>query len=326
MADVMTKIGLISAGAVGSASLLSLVVRGSAREIVVLNRGRKRASAVATDLRYGAALSPVVDIHDGDYPDLAGASLVMIAAGANEKAGGATDRKDPTGRLRLLDMNVAVYRDILPQLARVAPEAVILVLTDPPDPLADFVRSFGFEHVLSSGTFLDSLRFRYHLARRLDVDPASVNADVLGEHGTSEVFIWSSARVAGVAVLAALQQMNPSSSTSNKAAADLRASIEQEVRYANITIIEGNQASQFGIGMVAARIAEMVLRDERAVIPIGSYHPRYGVTLSFPSVVGRQGVVRILEPDISEEERQGLQRSAETLRNAVARIAARKEA
>jgi L-lactate dehydrogenase len=325
MGDVMTKIGVISAGAVGSATLLSLVVRGAAREIVVLNRGRKRASAVATDLRYGAALSPVVDIHDGDYPDLAGASLVMIAAGANEKTGGATDRKDPAGRLRLLDMNVAVYRDILPQLARVAPEAVILVLTDPPDPLADFVRSFGFEHVLSSGTFLDSLRFRYHLARRLEVDPASVNADVLGEHGTSEVFIWSSARVAGVPVLAALQQTNPSSSTSNRAAAELRASIEQEVRYANITIIEGNQASQFGIGMVAARIAEMVLRDERAVIPIGSYHPRYGVTLSFPSVVGRQGVVRILEPDISEEERQGLQRSAETLRNAVARIAARRE-
>ncbi len=321
----MTKIGVISAGAVGSASLLSLVLRGSAREIVVLNRGRKRASAVATDLRYGAALSPVVDIHDGDYPDLAGASLVMIAAGANEKTGGATDRKDPAGRLRLLDMNVAVYRDILPQLARVAPEAVILVLTDPPDPLADFVRSFGFEHVLSSGTFLDSLRFRYHLARRLEVDPASVNADVLGEHGTSEVFIWSSARVAGVPVLAALQQTNPSSPTSNRPAAELRASIEQEVRYANITIIEGNQASQFGIGMVAARIAEMVLRDERAVIPIGSYHPRYGVTLSFPSVVGRQGVVRILEPDISEEERQGLQRSAETLRNAVARITPRRE-
>jgi len=321
----MTKIGVISAGAVGSASLLSLVLRGSAREIVVLNRGRKRASAVATDLRYGEALSPVVDIHDGDYPDLAGASLVMIAAGANEKTGGATDRKDPAGRLRLLDMNVAVYRDILPQLARVAPEAVILVLTDPPDPLADFVRSFGFEHVLSSGTFLDSLRFRYHLARRLEVDPASVNADVLGEHGTSEVFIWSSARVAGVPVLAALQQTNPSSPTSNRPAAELRASIEQEVRYANITIIEGNQASQFGIGMVAARIAEMVLRDERAVIPIGSYHPRYGVTLSFPSVVGRQGVVRILEPDISEEERQGLQRSAETLRNAVARITPRRE-
>src|SRR5712671_6979234 len=139
MGDVMTKIGVIGAGAVGSAALLSLVVRGSAREIVVLNRGRKRAHAVATDLRYGAALSPRVDVRDGDYSDLAGASLVMIAAGLNEKAGGATDRKDATGRLRLLDMNVGIYRDILSQLLRVAPDAVILVLTDPPDPLADFV-------------------------------------------------------------------------------------------------------------------------------------------------------------------------------------------
>src|SRR6267143_5163315 len=314
----MTKIGVIGAGAVGSAALLSLVVRGSAREIVVLNRGRKRARAVATDLRYGAALSAVVDVHDGDYADLSGVSLVMIAAGVNEKTGGATDRKDEAGRLRLLDSNVAIYRDILPQLYRVARDAVILVLTDPPDPLADLVRSFGFAHVLSSGTFLDSLRFRDHLARRLEVAPSSVSADVLGEHGTSEVFVWSSARVSGIPVLAALQQRNRGRSVGSEA--EVRASIEQEVRYANITIIEGNQASQFGIGMVAARIAEMVLRDERAVIPIGSYNPRYDVTLSLPSVIGRQGVVQILEPDLSEEERQALQRSAETLRNAVARL------
>src|SRR6266404_2371670 len=305
----MAKIGVIGAGGVGSAALLSLVVRGSAREIVVLNRDRKRASAVASDLRYGAALSPRVDVRDGDYSDLAGAALVMIAAGVNEKAGGATDRKDATGRLRLLDMNVGIYRDILTQLLRVAPDAVILVLTDPPDPLADFVRRFGFEHVLSSGTFLDSLRFRYHLARRLNVDPVSVDAGVLDEHGTSEVFIWSSARVAGVPVADALQQMDHRPDA-QRSAADLRASIEQEVRYANITIIEGNQASQFGIGMVAARVAEMVLRDERAVIPIGSYNPRYGVTLSLPSVIGRQGIVQILEPEISAEERQALQRSA----------------
>jgi L-lactate dehydrogenase len=320
MGEVMTKIGVIGAGGVGSAALLSLVERGSAREIVVLNRDRKRASAVATDLRYGAALSPFVDIHDGDYSDLAGASLVMIAAGVNEKGGGATDRADPAGRLRLLDLNVGVYRDILPPLLRVAPEAVILVLTDPPDPLADLVRTSGFEHVLSSGTFLNSLRFRYHLARRFEVAPASVNADVLGEHGTSEVFVWSSARVAGVPGFAALQQTNRSRSGVERSAAELRRTIEREVRYANITIIEGNQASQFGIGMVAARIAEMVLRDESAVIPIGSYNPRYGVTLSLPTVIGRQGVVEVLEPDVSPEERQALQRSAEALRNAVARI------
>jgi len=307
------KIAVIGAGAVGSACLMSLILRGTAREIVVLDKDRKRAKAVATDLQYGASLSPRVDIRDGDYPDLAGAALVMITAGLNEKTGGATDRNDPAGRLKLLDANLGVYRDIVPQLLRVVPESVILVVTDPPDPLADFVRMSGYQRVLSSGTFLDSLRFRFHLARHLNVDPASVEAQVVGEHGTSQVFLWSSARVAGTPVFDALRRIDQSRE-------ELRQSMEHDVRYANITIIEGNQASQFGIGMVSARIAEAVLRDERAVIPIGSYNPEYGVTLSLPSVLGRAGVAQILEPEMSDEERQALERSADTLRSAVARM------
>jgi len=296
------KIGVIGAGAVGSACLLASVMRGCAREIVVVNRDRKRAKGVVTDLRYGAALSPTVDIRDGDYADLAGAALVMITAGVNEKAGGATDRSDPAGRLRLLDRNVEVYRQLLPRLFRVAPNAVILVVTDPPDPLADLVRASGFRHVMSTGTFLDSLRFRYHLARHFNVDPKAVEAQVVGEHGTSQVFLWSAARIAGMPVAGVPQQ-----------------SIEQEVRFANIAIIEGTGASQYGIGMVCARIAEIVLRDEHAVIPVGSFNPAYGVTLSLPSVVGRAGIERILEPAMSDEEKQALQRSADTLRNAVKR-------
>jgi len=305
---------VIGAGAVGSACLLSSIMRGIAREIVVVNRDRKRAKAVATDLQYGAALSSVVQIRDGEYSDLTGAALIMITAGVNEKTGGATNRNDPAGRLKLLESNVGVYRQVLPEIFRTAPEAVILVVTDPPDPLADFVRTFGFTRVLSTGTYLDSLRFRFHVARHLNVSPAFVEANVLGEHGTSEVFMWWSAQVAGVPVLDAVQQIDRG--------ADVRRSIEQEVRYANITIIEGNQASQFGIGMVSARIAEIVLRDERAVIPIGSYNPKYGVTLSMPSVVGETGVVKILEPAMSDDERHALQRSAETLKAAVARIQA----
>jgi L-lactate dehydrogenase len=275
-------------------------MRGCAREIVVVNRDRKRAKGVATDLRYGAVLSPTVDIYDGDYPDLAGAALVMITAGVNEKSGGATDRSDPAGRLRLLEKNVEVYRQILPQLFRMAPESVVLVVTDPPDPLADQVAAFGFKRVMSTGTFLDSLRFRYHLARHFNVDPKSIEAQVIGEHGTSQVFLWSSARIAGTPLAEVPRQ-----------------SIEQEVRFANIAIIEGTGASQYGIGMVCARIAEIVLRDERAVIPIGSFNPTYGVTLSLPSVVGRNGVARTLEPSMSDDERQALQRSADTLRSAL---------
>src|ERR1700704_4208192 len=294
------KIGVVGAGAVGAATLLSAVLRGDAREIVVVNRDRKRARAVATDLQYGAALTPGIEIRDGDYEDLSGATLVMITAGVNEKAGGATDRNDPAGRLRLLERNVGVYRQILPRLFEVAPGTVVLVVTDPPDPLTDLARAFGFRRVMSTGTFLDSLRFRYHLARHLNVDPRSVEAQVVGEHGTSQVFLWSSARVAGAPV-----------------AEVPRERIEQEVRFANIAIIEGIGASQYGIGMVCARIAEIVLRDERAVIPIGSFNPAYGVTLSLPGVVGRDGVERILEPVMSDEEKQALQRSADTLRSAL---------
>jgi L-lactate dehydrogenase len=305
------KIGVIGAGAVGSASLLSAVLSGDAREIVVVNRDRKRARAIVTDLQYGAALFPGIDIRDGDYRDLGGAALIMITAGVNEKTGGATDRNDPAGRLRLLETNAGVYRQILPELAAAAADAVILVLTDPPDPLADLVRTFGFKHVLSSGTFLDSLRFRFHLARHLKVDPGSVDANVLGEHGTSQTFVWSSASISGVPVLDALELTNVGREA-------LRQQIEHDVRFANIAIIEGNQASQFGIGIVAARIARAVLRDERVVVTIGSYNDKYGVTLSMPSVLGRTGVVQILEPSMSDDERGALSHSAETLKKAVA--------
>jgi L-lactate dehydrogenase len=310
MSDIRAKIGVIGAGAVGSASLLSSVLSSGAREIVVVNRDRKRARAVATDLQYGAALSPGVSIRDGEYQDLGGSAVVLITAGINERAGGATDRSDPAGRLRLLEANVGVYRQILPGVAAVASDAVILVLTDPPDPLADLVRTFGFRRVLSSGTFLDSLRFRFHLARQLNVAPASVDANVLGEHGTSQTFVWSTASVAGVPVFDALSLTGPGREA-------LRQQIEHDVRFANIAIIEGNQASQYGIGIVAARIVQAVLRDERVVVPIGSFNDTYGVTLSMPSILGRTGVVRILEPSLSDEERRLLMLSAERLRTAI---------
>ena len=307
------KVGIVGAGGVGSACLLSLVMRGTACQVVVLDKNQERAKGVVADLQYGATLSPAVQLRAGDYPDLADAVLVIITAGINEKAGGATDRSDPAGRLKLLDTNAGIYRDIVPKVVAVAPQALMLVVTDPPDPLADLARQLaGHERVLSTGTFLDSLRFRLHIARRLKVNPLYVEAQVVGEHGTSQVFLWSSARIAGTSISGLLEH-------SGQTADAFRRSVEQDVRYANITIIEGTGASQLGIGMVTARIAEAILRDEQAVIPVGSYNPKYGVTLSLPSVLGRHGVSQIFEPEMSEEERQGLQRSADILRNAVAR-------
>src|SRR6266851_1994099 len=240
------KIGIIGTGAVGTACAFATVMRGCASELVLINRDRKRAQGVVTDLQYGAVLSPAVTLIEGDYADLSGADLVMITAGVNERAGGATDRSDPSGRLRLLDANAAVYREVVPRLVEVAPEAIILVVTDPPDPLADLARQLaGHDRVLSTGTYLDSLRFQFHLAKHLNVSAASVEGLVVGEHGTSEVFLWSGARVGG---------MPADQAIGSRDVAEVRRAVEQEVRYANITIIEGIGASQLGIGMVSARI------------------------------------------------------------------------
>jgi L-lactate dehydrogenase len=308
------KLGIIGTGNVGCAIALAAVARGSAREIVLVNRTRKTAEAVATDIRYGTPLSPKVDIRDGDYDALAGAGVVLITAGVNEKTGGATDRSDPQGRLKLLDKNVAIYRDIVPQIVRAAPKAVLVAVTDPPDPLADIAReAAGHDRVLSVGTFLDSLRFRVHLGKYFNVDPAHVEAQVIGDHGTSQVFLWSSSRIAGVSVTALLKERGEKLD-------DVRAQLENDVRYANITIIEGHDASQYGIGIISARIAEIVLRDERAVIPIGSYQRAMGVTLSLPSVVGRIGVISVLQPDLTATERRALENSAESLRSALERV------
>jgi L-lactate dehydrogenase len=308
------KVGVIGAGAVGSASLLCLVMRGLACEIVVVDRNRQRAQGVVADLQYGATLSPAVVLEAGDYPELTDAVLVIITAGVNEKAGGATNRSDPAGRLNLLKVNAEILKDIIPNVVAVAPRALILVVTDPPDPLAALARRLaGHERVLSSGTFLDTLRFRFHLARRLKVNPRSVAAQVVGEHGTSQVFLWSSASVAGMPLTAALAE-------GDESIEEFRRHVEDEVRFANISIIEGTGASQLGIGMATARIVEALLRDEHAVMPVGSFNPTYGTTLSLPSVLGRTGVTRILEPQMSEDERQAVERSAARLREAVARL------
>jgi len=308
------KLGIIGTGNVGNAIALAAVTRGSAREIVLVNRTRKVAKAVATDLRYGIPLGPRVDISDGDYDALNGAGVVLITSGVNEKTGGATDRSDAQGRLRLLEKNAAIYRDIVPKIVSAAPQAVLVAVTDPPDPLADVARIIGgHDRVLSTGTFLDSFRFRIHLGAHFGVDPVDVEAQVIGDHGTSQVFLWSSARIAGVPLAKLLQERRES-------LADLRTKVENDVRYANITIIEGHDASQYGIGIVSARIAEMVLRDEGSAIPIGSFQRKFGVTLSLPSVVGRGGVTAILPPELSAEEQEGLRKSAENLRTALERV------
>jgi L-lactate dehydrogenase len=171
--------------------------------------------------------------------------------------------------------------------------------------------------VLSTGTTIDALRFRVHLAAQLGVHPSAVEGLVVGEHGTSEVMLWSSVRIAGTPLTDALGLCGP-----HRSVDELREQVEREVRFANIAIIEGNDASRFGIGVVCARITEAILADERVVMPVAAYRERYGVAIGLPSIVGRDGAAGELEPSMSDAERHAFEASAATLRDAVRNLRA----
>ncbi|RZN35171.1 lactate dehydrogenase [Bradyrhizobium sp. Leo121] len=306
----MRRVGIVGAGAVGAACAMALGLRRSADEVVLVNRTQARSVGIATDITYGAAMGDVTAVRSGDIADLTGCSVVLLTAGVNEKAGGATDRSDKEGRLKLLTANAKIYRELVPAIVAAAQDAVIIVVTDPPDPLTDIARTAaGHERVFGTGTFLDSLRFRTHLARHFGVAPTAVDALVLGEHGTSSAFLWSSARIGGSPVEALLDRP-----------AETKEQIERDVRQANITIIEGIGASQYGIGIVSARIAEAVLRDEKVMLPVSSPQKAFGVSLSLPSVIGAAGVERVLTPQMSQQEEAALHASARRIADASTRL------
>lgn len=305
------KVGIIGAGFVGAACAKAMLLRGSCDHIVLNDINTAKAKGLANDLSHGELLCPATRIEAGPISQLSGAQVVVITAGINERSGNAIDRSDKRGRLLLLPRNTEIYRQIIPQIAEVVPEAVMLVVTDPPDALADVARLLMKNgKIVSSGTFLDSLRFRFQIARRLNCRAASVDANVIGEHGTSQVYVWSGARVGGERVLdlAESSRLDP---------VRFCVEVEESVKYANIEIIEGTGASQHGIGIVTARLVEAMLRDEKFVAPVGKYQPQFGVTLSLPSIIGALGVTEVLVPTLEEAESNALAASAEVLRDAV---------
>lgn len=327
------KVGIVGTGFVGAACAKAMLLRGSCREIVLLDKDVRRIKdnstgktrtirrdrGVANDLSHGELLCAPTRIWNGTYRNMADAGVIVITAGINEMSGRAIDRGDVRGRLRLLEPNAKVYVDIVPRIVKFAPGVPILVVTDPPDPLADVARRIirkmkrtKKQPVLSAGTFLDTLRFRLQIARRFKCHPSSVDALVLGEHGTSQVYVWSSAQVGGERVLDRLKR-------EKRDVGRFRAEVEEAVKYANIDIIEGTGASQHGIGVVTARIVEAILRDERIIAPIGVRLKRYGVTMSVPAVIGRGGVSQkdVLIPALRKSEEKALARSAKQIRDAL---------
>ncbi len=308
------KIGIVGTGSVGNASAMAAAVRGSAREIVLVNRTRKTAEAVATDIRYGVPVASKVDLIDGDYADLAGAQVVLVTSGVNEKTGGATDRNDPQGRLRLLGKNAEIYRDIVPKIVDAAPAGRAARVTDPPDPLADIARETRpGATVLSAGTYLDSQRFRVHLGKYFDVDPAHVEAQVIGDHGTAQVFLWSSARIGGVPITTLLKTRGENLKISERGWRKRFATPTSPSSKVTMPVSMASESYQSGSPRWCLRMSAPSFRSE-------AFTRSFGVTLSLPSVVGRGGVIDVLEPELSDEEQAGLVKSAKILKAALERV------
>lgn len=309
-------VGIVGLGAVGRAAAAAILQRIAGVSLALVDQREDLARSVALDLDHTRPISVGGAVRSATYEGLVGCRLVVVAAGTNEKDGGATDRGDPQGRLRLLDANVPVIQEVVDSVVAVAPDAVLLIVTNPPDALADIARiRAGHDRVFSSGTFLDSVRFRTLLGHELGVNPRYISANVLGEHGTTSVLHWSGVTVGGAPLASAAARIGGT-------ADDIRLRVERNVRQANLDIIEGLGASQFGIGAVVARLAEAVLRNEHMVAPVASWQQGADLTYSLPSLIGDSGVTAVLEPDLDHREHEALQRSIEALRTALERTRA----
>jgi L-lactate dehydrogenase len=307
------KVGVVGCGLVGSTAAYAMVLRGAATEIVLIDINAKLAQAQAEDIMHATPFAQPVRLSAGDYSDLAGAQLVVLACGVGQRAG--------ETRLQLLERNARIFDTVVHQVLAHAPEAVLLVASNPVDVMTQVVtRITGAapERIIGSGTILDTARFRSLLGEHLGVAPQSVHAYVLGEHGDSEVFVWSSAKVGGVPLHDFAEQ------TGRRITGEIRAGIDEGVRRAAYRIIEGKQATHFGIGAGLARIASAIRDDERSVFTLSIFTPGFegipDASYSLPRVLGARGVMTTLRPALSPEELEALRGSARIVAEAAQSI------
>jgi L-lactate dehydrogenase len=304
------RVAVIGAGHVGSTFAYALLGSGAASEIQIADLDHRRAEGEAMDLSHGLPFVPPCLVRAAPLEAIEDVDLIVLAAGANQRPG--------ESRLELVNRNVEVVRQTVPPLMERSPQAVLLVVTNPVDVLTEAARRLASvppAQVIGSGTVLDSARFRAALADHCGVAPRHVHAYVVGEHGDSEVALWSSASVGGVRLRENCPTCGPGGCPP-----DLRERISEEVRRAAYRIIERKGATWFGIGLSSTVISSAVLRDERAVLTVSTSLNGEGVTFSLPCIVGRRGAIQVLEPDADAEELTALERSVETIRRSVGQL------
>jgi L-lactate dehydrogenase len=307
------KVGIVGCGFVGSSSAYAMVLRGVASELVLIDMNQKLARAQAEDILHATPFASPARIAAGDYPQLEGARAVILACGVAQRPG--------ETRLNLLQRNAAIFDRVVGRVLEHARRAILVIASNPVDLMTLLVsRMPDVEpgRAIGTGTILDTARFRALLGDHFGIAPQSIHAYVLGEHGDSEVLLWSSAKVGGVPLSDFSEQFG------GRLTEDLESRIDQEVRKAAYRIIEGKGATYYGIGAAIARIVRAIRDDERAVLTLsapGDGEPGLeGVSLSLPRVLGSGGVKATLHPVLSQKEGLALRKSAETLREAAKEI------
>ena len=307
------KAAVIGCGFVGSTIAYALMQKGTFSELVLLDANHAKAEGEAMDISHGLPFAHAMDIREGDSEDIADAPAVIITAGANQKPG--------ETRLDLVQKHGAIMRSIIREVKRVKCEGILLIVSNPVDILTQVaLEESGFpkERVIGSGTVLDTARLKYLVSEKLKVDSRNVHAFIVGEHGDSELAVWSCANIYGIGLEDFAKMRGYSEFEKEKD------EIYHAVRDSAYEIIERKGATYYGIGMAAARIAESIVRDSHTVAPVSvSLNGEYGLSglcLSIPTVIGRDGAEQILEINVSEEENRKLRESADELKNVLAQL------
>jgi len=307
-----TKVSIIGAGAVGTATAYALLIKRVAGEVALYDLNAAKVEAEVLDLAHGSQFTTPSRVYGGDDLEVVrNSDVIVVTAGAKQKPG--------QTRLELAGTNVAILRDLMPKLVQLAPDAIIVLVTNPCDVLAYAAVQFSglaSNRVFASGTVLDSSRLRWQLAERLGVSTESVHALIVGEHGDSEFPLWSEASIGPVP----LADWKVGGHGRVLAQAELD-QIAFDVKNAAYKVIEGKGATNFAIGLSSARIVEAVLRDEGVVLPVSSVLDNYlgvsNVALSVPTLVNRNGAAQTIEVRMSGEELAKFQNSAATLRKSI---------
>ena len=300
------KAAVIGCGFVGSSTAFAMMHTGVFSELVLIDVNQDKAQGEAMDLSHGLPFARPMKIYAGDYSDLRECALIVITDGAPQKP-------DET-RLDLVHKNVGIFRSIIPEIVKYNKEAVLLVVSNPVDILtyaAQKLSGLPSRQVLGSGTVLDTARLKYLVGEHLGVDSRSVHAFIIGEHGDSELAVWSGANVSGVDLDHFCELCGHTRHRENMER------IYTDVRDSAYEIIEKKGATYYGIAAAVARIAQCIVRDEHSVLPVSTnLHGLYGVgdlCMSVPTVVGRRGAEKVLEIEMNDEERAEFRRSAATL-------------